>query len=320
MGMTRLERYERAVKFNLDPPEEVKKLQALVGTDQIQWPQFLQVLRHLYPNKLQEFEANFYGPAKKFPQFSRDDITAFIEGFRAYDLDGSGAISSKELELVFKALGQGSTKEIVEALLEAYDADGSGEIEWPEFLQIMADMYSGVTLETKAEEKAPTKPAPAQPTQPSQPVSQPATKTVAAQPASQPATKSSGFQPAVKPVQTTPKVQAGAQRGNSTCTACGKTVYPIESLSAADRIWHKGCFKCEAEGCNISLTLKTFTVVKGTVFCSKHVPKEKPTAVTAGGTIVSANALAAPKVAKQLGTQKNMRTTFGAGELPEKKN
>ena len=34
-------------------------------------------------------------------------------------------------------MGQGSSKEMVQELLETYDANGSGEIEWPEFLQVI---------------------------------------------------------------------------------------------------------------------------------------------------------------------------------------
>jgi len=307
--------------------EDIKKLQDLVGTDQIRWPQFLQVLRHLYPHKLEEFEKEFYGPAQKFPQFSRDDIAAFIEGFRANDIDGSGSISSKELEMVFSAMGQGSSKEIVDHLIQTYDANGSGEIEWPEFLQIMADMYGGVTTKPQSNPQPAqqTKPAASQPTQPVAQPTQPATQAKPTQPAAQPAqpaqpatqAKPTAFQTAAKPAVASPKVQVGAQRGNPSCTSCGKTVYPIEAVSAADKVWHKGCFRCESEGCNISLTLKTFTAVRGMVYCSKHVPKEKPTNVTADGNLVTANALAAPKLAKTQGIQKNMRTTFGAGELPE---
>jgi len=284
-------------------------------------------MRHLYPQKLQEFEKEYYVPAQKFPQFSKDDITAFIEGFRMHDIDGSGSISSKELELVFVAMGQGSSKELIDHLIQTYDANGSGEIEWPEFLQIMADVYGGVSLKEKAQ---PAKPA--QPTQPAKPVAvqptQPA-KPVAVQPTQvvQPTqaaaqTKPVGFQPAKPAAPGSPKVQAavGAQRGNPSCASCGKTVYPIESISAVDKVWHKACFRCEAEGCNLSLNLKNVTAVKGSIYCAKHAPKEKPTAVAADGNLVTANAIAAPKLAKTAGIQKNMRMTFGADEMPEKKS
>jgi len=30
----------------------------------------------------------------------------------------------------------------------------------------------------------------------------------------------------------------------SNCCACGKTVYPVERVSANNRVFHKGCFRC----------------------------------------------------------------------------
>jgi hypothetical protein len=77
------------------------------------------------------------------------------------------------------------------------------------------------------------------------------------------------------------------------CVACGKTVYPLESLVADSRVFHKLCFKCEAEGCGIKLELKTATIVGGKIYCSKHVPKDKPTGAL---SFSQQKALEAPKV------------------------
>jgi hypothetical protein len=299
---------------------------------EIEWPEFLLIMRKFYPNKLQDFEKKWYGPAQKFTEFSREDITVFIETFRTYDLDGSGSISVPELDFSFKAMGQGVSKDQLANIIETYDVDRSGEIDWPEFLQIMSDLYKGVALGAKAESKPmaaqPSKPMAAQPSKPAQPMaaqpSKPAQTVPAAAPKpAQPMQTPQPAQPATfAPVKATsspnvqPKMQVGAQRGNPKCAACDKTVYPIESISAIDKVWHKGCFRCESEGCNLTLTLKTFTAVGGQVFCAKHVPKTKPTQVT--DSMVYQSHKAAPKVSKAQGVQKNMRTTFGAGEMEQK--
>jgi len=304
-----------------------------VDTDhsgEIEWPEYLTIMRKFYPQKLQEFEKKWYGPAQKFTEFSREDIGVFAESFRTYDLDGSGAISTDELRFAFAAMGQGISEEQLQKVIHTYDADNSGEIDWPEFLEIMSDMYKGVSLNERANKKqeqakpamAPAMAPAAAPAKPmTAPVTTP-TKTTPAPAAAAP-TKPAAFTPAVaKPVTApaSPKVQVGGQRtANPTCSACGKTVYPIEAISAADRTWHKGCFKCEAEeGCNLSLTLKTFTAVAGKVYCSKHVPKNKPTQVSATGNMVLQSAMSAPKLQKAAGIQKNMRTTFGSDDMANK--
>jgi hypothetical protein len=42
------------------------------------------------------------------------------------------------------------------------------------------------------------------------------------------------------------------------------------------------------------LNLKTYTGVAGKIYCAKHVPKDKPTQVTADGSLAIANALSQP--------------------------
>jgi len=302
---------------------------------EIEWPEFLAIMRKFYPNKLQDFEKKWYGPAQKFAEFSRDDIGVFIETFRNYDLDGSGAISVAELDFSFKAMGQGVSKEQLANIIATYDVDNSGEIDWPEFLQIMSDLYNGIALgakkaaakpmpaQTKAAQPMPAQPMPAQP-KPAQPMAaQPKQTAMPSQPAPTATVKPAQPMPtSFAPVKTTssptaqPKMQVGAQRGSPKCAACDKTVYPIESISAVDKTWHKACFRCEAEGCNLTLTLKSFTAVGGQVFCAKHVPKTKPTQIA--DSMVLKSAQSAPKVSKAQGIQKNMRTTFGADEMEKK--
>jgi len=285
--------------------EVVQKILSDVDSNksgEIEWPEFLNIQRNFYPQKLKEFEQKFYVPAKNFPQFSKDEVNVFVQAFRAYDLDDSGAIDARELAVAFWSMGQGVTAEQAQDIVHKFDADGSGVIEWPEFLAIMADIYEGRDLTAPKTESAPPKPAAVPEKQtPVKEEPKPVSKPVASQPvASQPA-----ISPSVTPKQTTSGSTASPKGGNPKCELCGKTVYPIEALSSGERTWHKGCFKCEAEGCGITLTLKTFTPVGNKIYCSKHVPKEKPTSVAVGGTIVSKSQMAVPKLNTAQGIKKD---------------
>jgi len=223
-------------------------------------------------------------------------------------LDDSGAIDARELALAFWSMGQGVTTDQVQDIIRKFDTDGSGEIEWPEFLAIMAELYEGRDLTAPKTVSAPSKPAVTAPVKQSpvkeetKPVKE-ETKPVAS-PAS---TSKQPSSPAAAPASA-PKLASGGSgtiRGNPKCELCGKTVYPIEALSSGERTWHKGCFKCEAESCGITLTLKTFTPVGNKIFCSKHVPKEKPTSITVDGSIVSKSQLGAPKLHTTQGIKKD---------------
>jgi Ca2+-binding EF-hand superfamily protein len=317
---------------------------------EIEWPEFLVIMRNFYPERRAEFEKEFYGAAKNFPEFDKEDIDAFIEAFREFDIDGSGSIDLNELEIGLKYMGQGFTRDQLQRIISEVDSDGSGEIEWPEFLEVMRRFYSGKLAPGSGAAASPAKgaattpakggPAPTQtktagptPTSPSANRAGPAPTPSNTSAAPKPAT-TGGFTPA-KPATTSPAankptplsasapassgagVQVGGQRGagSTKCVVCGKTVYPIEAVSAMDQVWHKGCFKCQGEGCGLTLNLKNFTGVEGKVYCKNHVPKLKPTQVTMEGTLVGASIANAPKLAKVQGIQKNARTTFAPGQL-----
>jgi len=93
------------------------------------------------------------------------------------------------------------------------------------------------------------------------------------------------------------------------CHHCGKTVYPMELLSTIDKIWHRGCFRCEFEGCSLVLNLSNYATSHGKIFCHKHQPKEGSTVSI--GDIVTQTALSAPKPKKLAGIKKDERTSFG---------
>jgi len=93
------------------------------------------------------------------------------------------------------------------------------------------------------------------------------------------------------------------------CQHCGKTVYPMELLSTIDKFWHRGCFRCEFEGCSLVLNLSNYATAHGKIFCHKHEPKEGPTISI--GDMATQAALSAPKPKKLAGIKKDERTSFG---------
>jgi len=75
------------------------------------------------------------------------------------------------------------------------------------------------------------------------------------------------------------------------CAACGKTAYPLESISAIDKTFHKICFKCDV--CGISLSVKNFKGYQGKVYCFTHTPVERSS--TGSESVATQTALKAPK-------------------------
>ena len=61
--------------------------------------------------------------------------------------DGSGAISSKELLGVMRAMGQNPTEDELNSMVMEVDLDGNGTIEFPEFLEMMKQKASAVDQE-----------------------------------------------------------------------------------------------------------------------------------------------------------------------------
>jgi len=53
-----------------------------------------------------------------------------------------------------------------------------------------------------------------------------------------------------------------------TCAKCEKTVYPLESLQACDKTYHKACFRCKH--CDGALSLKGFATMGDEPYCKPH--------------------------------------------------
>ena len=77
----------------------------------------------------------------------------------------------------------------------------------------------------------------------------------------------------------------------SKCDICGKTAYPLESVKAIEKVFHKWCFKCA--DCGLVLNTKTFKGADGAVWCSVHVPVDR--ASTAVGDFTVSSQVAAQK-------------------------
>ena len=71
----------------------------------------------------------------------------FREALEEFDKDGSGAISSKELLGVMRAMGQNPTEDELLNLVLEVDVDGNGTIDFPEFLNMMKKKASEVDEE-----------------------------------------------------------------------------------------------------------------------------------------------------------------------------
>ena len=71
-------------------------------------------------------------------QFTQDQISELKEAFSLFDKDGDGSITTKELGIVMRQLGQNPTESELQDMVNEIDIDGSGTIDFQEFLSLMA--------------------------------------------------------------------------------------------------------------------------------------------------------------------------------------
>ncbi|KAL4238030.1 hypothetical protein ACF0H5_002741 [Mactra antiquata] len=71
-----------------------------------------------------------------------EQIAEFKEAFNLFDRDGSGSISTKELGIVMKSLGETKSDAELAKLIAEVDVDGNGEIDFDEYLEMMANRMS----------------------------------------------------------------------------------------------------------------------------------------------------------------------------------
>ena len=66
-------------------------------------------------------------------QLTEQEKEEFKEVFSMFDKDGDGTVSTKELGVVMRALGQNPTEKEIEEMVLEVDKDGNGEIDFDEF-------------------------------------------------------------------------------------------------------------------------------------------------------------------------------------------
>jgi len=69
-------------------------------------------------------------------KFSKDKIDEIKQIFNFFDKNGSGAISTKELGDLYRALGMTPSDADINDIIAEIDKDSSGTIEFSEFLEI----------------------------------------------------------------------------------------------------------------------------------------------------------------------------------------
>jgi calmodulin len=80
---------------------------------------------------------------------SERQIGDFKDAFKTYCVDEDGSISSKELGIILRSLGQNPTEPELQDMINEVDADGSGRLDFPEFLIMMANQVK----QTESEEE-----------------------------------------------------------------------------------------------------------------------------------------------------------------------
>ena len=76
--------------------------------------------------------------SKLIDDLTDQQIIEFREAFQAFDKDGNGSISTKELGTVMRSLRQNLSEAEIKQMIEIVDEDKSGTIDFKEFLNLMA--------------------------------------------------------------------------------------------------------------------------------------------------------------------------------------
>jgi len=87
--------------------------------------------------------ADFRAIARKYPEFSPEDVEAFIEAFKQFDIDGNGSIDHGELATILRNMGQNPSKHELDQQIAEVDLDKSGTIDFNEFLLIIRNLTKG---------------------------------------------------------------------------------------------------------------------------------------------------------------------------------
>ena len=81
---------------------------------------------------------------------SPEKIQIYRETFKAFDRNGDGTISTKELGVVMRTLGQNPTEAELSDLIAEIDQDGNGEIDFDEFVKLMSKKMKDSDIQEKS--------------------------------------------------------------------------------------------------------------------------------------------------------------------------
>lgn len=76
-----------------------------------------------------------------------EQVEEFRQAFKLFDKDGDGTVSTNELGVVMRSLGQNPTDEELHAMINEVDEDGNGEIDFDEFLSMIAKKMGDIDSE-----------------------------------------------------------------------------------------------------------------------------------------------------------------------------
>ncbi|VDM98311.1 unnamed protein product [Onchocerca ochengi] len=77
---------------------------------------------------------------EEFDGITEEELIEYKEAFHLFDKDGDGSISSKELGVAMRSLGQNPTEQELLDMINEVDIDGSDTIDFSEFCQMMKRM------------------------------------------------------------------------------------------------------------------------------------------------------------------------------------
>ncbi|XP_008787894.1 calmodulin-like isoform X1 [Phoenix dactylifera] len=83
---------------------------------------------------------------------TEEQIAEFKALFGLFDKDGDGCITTKELSIVMRSLGQNPTEAELQDMINEVDADQNGAIDFPEFLNLMACKMKNTDSEEELKE------------------------------------------------------------------------------------------------------------------------------------------------------------------------
>uniref|UniRef100_A0A7E4ZXU8 Calmodulin n=1 Tax=Panagrellus redivivus TaxID=6233 RepID=A0A7E4ZXU8_PANRE len=86
------------------------------------------------------WKASQAAPDAQLEEINSEELEEYTQAFKLFDKDGNGSISSKELGVAMRSLGQNPTEQELLDMVNEVDIDGSGTIDFPEFCQMMKRM------------------------------------------------------------------------------------------------------------------------------------------------------------------------------------